>query len=232
MEIKQIIQFWDSSLLDKNLCDQIKEQFEKDLEFMNCKEIEDYYDISDTKRKTWFRLTNVEKKPLWGVMKIPKDKKLNRPYCKYGEEILEKINSMRLLEKSCLEISDELNISPHVIAKICRKFNFYPKRLEGLDKRGWNKGLTYSRKSINQVLYAHNLKKKLLREGYKEPICEQCGWDYTKHPWWENVENKENCPLEIHHKDGNKENNSLENIQFLCPNCHSLTKTYRRRKRD
>lgn len=151
---------------------------------------------------------------------------------KYGKEFIDKIQSMRLLEKSCLEISDELNISSNVVAKICRKFNFYPKRLEGLDKRGWNKGLSIPRKSVFEIMNRQLLKQRLIKEEYKQPVCEQCGWDYTKHPWWENVENKENCPLELHHKDGNGKNNDLENIQLLCPNCHSLTKTYRSRKRD
>ena len=32
--------------------------------------------------------------------------------------------------------------------------------------------------------------------------------------------------LEIHHKDGDRTNNSLENLQLLCPNCHSYTPTF------
>lgn len=32
--------------------------------------------------------------------------------------------------------------------------------------------------------------------------------------------------LELDHIDGNKDNNSLENLRFLCPNCHSQTDTY------
>ena len=35
--------------------------------------------------------------------------------------------------------------------------------------------------------------------------------------------------LEIHHIDGNHNNNELENIQLLCPNCHSYTDNYRGR---
>jgi 5-methylcytosine-specific restriction endonuclease McrA len=36
--------------------------------------------------------------------------------------------------------------------------------------------------------------------------------------------------LEIHHKDGNRTNNDLTNLQLLCPNCHSYTDYYRNRK--
>lgn len=50
--------------------------------------------------------------------------------------------------------------------------------------------------------------------------CELCGWhevnQYTN-----------TIPLEIHHKDGNYQNNAEENLQILCPNCHSLTETYK-----
>ena len=35
--------------------------------------------------------------------------------------------------------------------------------------------------------------------------------------------------LELEHKDGNADNNSVENIELLCPNCHSQTSTYKNR---
>lgn len=50
--------------------------------------------------------------------------------------------------------------------------------------------------------------------------CEICGWDKINP-----VTNK--SPLEIHHKDGNYMNNSPDNLQVLCPNCHSLTDNYK-----
>ncbi len=37
--------------------------------------------------------------------------------------------------------------------------------------------------------------------------------------------------LELEHKDGNTENNSRENLEGLCPNCHSITDTWRGRNR-
>lgn len=50
--------------------------------------------------------------------------------------------------------------------------------------------------------------------------CELCGWG-EKNP----VTNL--IPLEIHHKDGNYLNNTKENLQVLCPNCHSLTPNFK-----
>lgn len=50
--------------------------------------------------------------------------------------------------------------------------------------------------------------------------CELCGWSELN-PFTNKV------PLELHHKDGDYRNNSEENLELLCPNCHSLTATYR-----
>lgn len=57
------------------------------------------------------------------------------------------------------------------------------------------------------------LKQKLVKEGLKEDCCEICGVSI-----WQGVK----LPLELHHKDGNHYNNSLDNLQILCPNCHSI----------
>jgi 5-methylcytosine-specific restriction endonuclease McrA len=35
--------------------------------------------------------------------------------------------------------------------------------------------------------------------------------------------------LELEHIDGNRHNNTRENLEGLCPNCHSLTPTWRGR---
>lgn len=65
---------------------------------------------------------------------------------------------------------------------------------------------------------SHKLKKRLLKENVKLHRCESCGLD----KWLSKP-----IPLELHHIDGNRYNNSLENISLLCPNCHALTENYR-----
>ena len=36
--------------------------------------------------------------------------------------------------------------------------------------------------------------------------------------------------LELHHIDGNRYNHKKDNLEWLCPNCHSLTSNFRGRK--
>ena len=45
--------------------------------------------------------------------------------------------------------------------------------------------------------------------------------------WSKKNEYTGNIPLEIEHIDGNYLNNSENNLILLCPNCHSLTSTYK-----
>ncbi|MCA1800164.1 MAG: HNH endonuclease [Actinobacteria bacterium] len=59
---------------------------------------------------------------------------------------------------------------------------------------------------------SHKLKLKLIRDGIKEARCEGCGRD----TWLDQP-----ISLELHHVDGDRFNNSLENLEILCPNCHS-----------
>ena len=64
------------------------------------------------------------------------------------------------------------------------------------------------------------LKKHLInKRGHK---CEICSND-----WWLN----QLITIELHHIDGNSTNNKEENLQLLCPNCHSTTDNWRNRKR-
>lgn len=49
--------------------------------------------------------------------------------------------------------------------------------------------------------------------------CERCGWCEV-HPVTEKI------PVQVHHKDGDDSNNRRDNVDLLCPNCHSLTPNY------
>ena len=49
--------------------------------------------------------------------------------------------------------------------------------------------------------------------------CQNCGCDGH----WKNGI----IALEIDHIDGDNTNNEISNLRYLCPNCHTLTDTYR-----
>ena len=49
--------------------------------------------------------------------------------------------------------------------------------------------------------------------------CEICGWSVTNQ--YTGV-----IPLQIHHINGDSTDNRIENLQLLCPNCHTLTENY------
>ena len=70
----------------------------------------------------------------------------------------------------------------------------------------------------SQDVQTNKIRLKLLKEGYKEYKCENCGLTQ-----WLN----QPIPLELHHKDGNRHNNTIENFVLLCPNCHAMTESYR-----
>ena len=50
--------------------------------------------------------------------------------------------------------------------------------------------------------------------------CSKCGW-HEVNPTTGLI------PLEVHHKDGNYRNNIEDNLEVLCPNCHSLTPNFK-----
>ncbi|WP_078658245.1 HNH endonuclease signature motif containing protein [Streptomyces rimosus] len=64
------------------------------------------------------------------------------------------------------------------------------------------------------------LKTAMLARGATEQ-CTLCG---TGTNWRGGT-----IPLEIDHIDGNWRNNRMENLRILCPNCHSVTDSYRGR---
>lgn len=62
---------------------------------------------------------------------------------------------------------------------------------------------------------------------YKKYLIYLHGEKCMKCDWGEINKFSNSIPIEIEHIDGNSENNNLNNLELLCPNCHSLTPTYK-----
>lgn len=72
--------------------------------------------------------------------------------------------------------------------------------------------------SYGTNIQSSKLRDKLLRENILEHRCHICGGrEWMGKP----------IPLQLHHIDGDFRNNSIENLQLLCPNCHAQTENYR-----
>jgi len=68
-----------------------------------------------------------------------------------------------------------------------------------------------------KTIQSSKLLQRLIKEGYKKYQCEICGIS----EWMDKP-----ISLHLHHKNGNHNDNSLDNLQILCPNCHSQTDTF------
>lgn len=78
---------------------------------------------------------------------------------------------------------------------------------------------TWKSKRNYKTAHIVSLKKWLIEDrGHK---CEEC-----KVEQW----NGKRLPMEVDHIDGNNKNNNIDNLKILCPNCHSQTPTWRKKK--
>jgi hypothetical protein len=78
--------------------------------------------------------------------------------------------------------------------------------------------ITFNKIENGDTSFYENTYKKYLIEKYGNK-CMKCGWKKI------NIVTGL-VPIQLEHKDGNSENHNLNNLELLCPNCHSLTPTY------
>ena len=131
------------------------------------------------------------------------------------EKILQWISENR----SKAYMARELGCNPKTINPLLEIIYSGNQSGKGFSKEASNKYIPlieYLQTSVN--VQSNKVRIKLLKENYKEYRCECCGLDV-----WMDAP----IPLELHHKDGNHYNNTLENFQLLCPNYHAQTESWR-----
>jgi hypothetical protein len=134
--------------------------------------------------------------------------------------------------KSMRQVLSQLNVIPaggnyDVLRKAIHHWRLDTSHFTG---SAWNRGMrpgykqpvAYYLRSDVQVQSAR-LARRLLQEGLLPRKCSNCKLDS-----WQGGP----IPLELHHGNGKRNDNRLENLSMLCPNCHALTPTYRGRNRS
>ena len=125
------------------------------------------------------------------------------------EQIITAYNEHKHLGKmaACLKI-------PTVqIWRRCQKLGL-PFKIGGSNKKV---PLSEILEGLHPYFQTGKVKKKLLQENIFDYKCFECGIS----TW-----NNKTITLQLDHIDGDNNNNKLENLRFLCPNCHSQTETH------
>ncbi|MBR5604248.1 MAG: HNH endonuclease [Bacteroidales bacterium] len=135
------------------------------------------------------------------------------------EQIISWINS----NKSKKYICQQLKCKQETLNKYLKNWGVEYVGMKGYGKREKVKATYIPLEQYlkhSKDIQSNKVRNKLLIEGIKEHECEMC-----KRTTW----NGQPIPLELHHIDGDRFNNVIENFQLLCPNCHALTDSYRGR---
>lgn len=150
---------------------------------------------------------------------------------KYTVEDLKVAVSSSFSIRECLI---KLNVAPYggnyeTFKKAVKFYNIDTGHFLG---KGANSGNRYRGGGISRPLedylsnkvpiQSYKLKNKLINAKllpYKCNICQLSEWLDLP------------ITLELDHIDGDNNNNNLDNLRLLCPNCHSQTETFRSKKR-
>jgi hypothetical protein len=135
----------------------------------------------------------------------------------YGDEIILLYKN----KKSIVFISQNYKVSQFFIIKFLKEKGIYVKNNRKLDIKNLLEGKVFYKNpyysNINHPIKEYIALNKIL--DYKCGVCGILEW------------NGEDLNLELDHIDGDRNNNNIGNLRFICPNCHSQTTTYKGKKR-
>ena len=127
------------------------------------------------------------------------------------------------------EAAAKLGIHFNTFARLANKLGVYKPNQGGRGKPkpkrdGVGKiSLTEILEGKHPTYQTFKLKGRLYTAGLKTNKCEKCGTDN-----W----NGQLLMCELDHINGNSRDHRLENLQILCPNCHSQTDTFRAKNKS
>lgn len=140
-------------------------------------------------------------------------------------------NEAKEIVKRCFTIADfcrEVGWEPRgsnykTFHKYEKEYNLDTSHFDQSHGRRILEGGKHQRKTAEEYasgkcIRSATLLRKMVEDGVKEWRCECCG----ETEWL-----GDKIPLELHHIDGDHFNNSFDNIELLCPNCHAKTENYR-----
>ena len=132
---------------------------------------------------------------------------------------LEEIKNMLNNKCTIYDLNKKFKIKYCTLYKYLDKYNIdYEKNKIVRRKQHTNKYIPSSYYIENNIyISAPKLRNKLIKDGLKKNQCECCGLSE-----WMNKP----IPLELHHKDFNHYNNSFDNLEILCSNCHMQKHNY------
>ena len=99
--------------------------------------------------------------------------------------------------------------------KYAKQYNCY-KTNQSL--KGVKKHLPRKIEKLEDYATRASVRGRVLQDNLLDYECKECGIK----EW-----NKKEIALELDHINGKRDDHRLENLRFLCPNCHSQTKTFR-----
>jgi len=163
-------------------------------------------ELSEVKKLEY--LNNPKKCPVCGSA-IPYERKTENTYCS-SSCAAQISNKNRRKTTSCLTCGKLIQFRKKYCSVQCQQDL---KHRETIEK--WLSGEV----DLSTTMGCSATAKRYLLEKCNHK-CPKCGWGET-HPITGKV------PLEVNHIDGDSTNNRPENLEILCPNCHSLTPNFR-----
>ena len=152
--------------------------------------------------------------------------------------------------KTCPKCGTEHNLPGTFCSRKCansRTFSSESKIKKSTANKQWYKKLSDDEKNKNTTIKTEVNQRPEKRQQARESQLSKLSWDDYSWPTKRRIviEEQQNCcskcgisgwqgfqlTLEVDHKDGNRKNNIRENLEGLCPNCHSLTDTWRGRNK-